>query len=102
MKTMTFNVKADLRPFEKKLETIQAIEQELTDLMADYVAAVKELCATDIPFRFDPDNEPDYDETDIFAISPYEYPDEFEAEEFEDGAPISETPFALCDIEGLG
>ena len=104
-KLNTYNVKCikvNTKGLEKKLQVIQAISAELADIMADYVAAVNDLATTPLTFRFDTeDNEPE--EKDIFSFSPYDYPEEFEPEEFEDGADISETPFALCDdVEGLG
>lgn len=108
MKTMTFNIKADLKPVEKAMARVEAIQKELEDVMQEYVEAVNNLCSLRVPFCFDPADEPEPDEEeDRFAFSPYEYPDEFDTEEpldpFDFGADITQTPFAnVDDVEGLG
>jgi hypothetical protein len=107
MKQYTFNIKANLDPVEKAIARIAAIQKELSEIMAEYVEAVNDLCAIEIPLCFDPAEEEPEEEKDIFAISPYEYPDEFNTEEdfdpFDFGADKEDTPFAnVDDIEGLG
>jgi hypothetical protein len=73
--------------------------------MQEYVEAVNDLYSMSVPFRFDPAEEEPEEEKDIFSISPYDYPDEFVADEdpFSFGADKADTPFAnVDDTEGLG